>query len=266
MTRQLLLSIALLPSLGLRAQEAGYCEPVVDVANSDGSGITYVHLNGIIEIDRTSSVGEGYTMAGDSAHLLVGGYYTLTIERSSGWSCADNNLRAYIDFNGDGAFSETTETVALLSNGGDGAETFNFVVPGNAHEGHTRLRICEKHVQSCGQVAINSCGIGDSLGYRGEVEDYLVVIAGHVGVPEAGAPDVRIRAIDQRVEVNLAGPASPGDRIELFDATGKLLAARELYGGASSTVHLPVERQAFGIVVARATLATGTYVERLVLR
>jgi hypothetical protein len=252
------------PSVPLHAQEAGYCEPTVDVAHSDGSGITYVHLNGSIEIERASTVGEGFLVASDSAYLLVGGYYSLTIERNSGWTCPDNNLRAYIDFNGDGTFSETTETVAFLSHGGDGTETFNFVVPGNAHQGHTRLRICEKQVQACGQVPINSCGVGDSLGYRGEVEDYLVVIAGHVGMTQESLSGLRILAVEDGIRIQLPVGPGVGDRIEVFDATGRQLVNWSLLGAASS-VEVPVPARSSGILIVRVTLAGHTRTERVLL-
>src|SRR5262245_27544283 len=114
MQRRWITLLAITASLALRAQNDEYCLPIVDIANSQGSGITYVHLNGTTEISHTSPVGQGYFFANDSATLMVGGYYTLTITRTSGWGCVNNNLRAYIDFNGDHTFTETTETVALL--------------------------------------------------------------------------------------------------------------------------------------------------------
>lgn len=229
MYRTTVLGITLATALAAHTQ-SDYCVPQVDVPNSNGTGISHVQLNSVPAIDNTSPVNDGYSLQSGSPSLVVGGYYQLMIHRSSGWTCPDNNLRAFIDFNGDLEFNGPTETVALLNSGGDGSETFNFVVPMSAVEGSTRLRIMVKQIASCGQVPINPCGTGDSLGYHGEVEDYTIEIAGHVGVYGSEAHGASARIVDHQLLLSLPSAALSGDRAEFFDATGRIMASIDLTG------------------------------------
>ena len=162
--------------------QSDWCVPVVDVANSSMSGIMIVNLNGLPELDRASPTTEGYVHASNTTTLTRGAVYALEVTKDAGIDCPDLNIRAYIDFNRDQIFDESTETVGLLNYAGDGPDIFNFTVPYNAVEGPTRMRICEKQLVECGMVPINACGMGDSLSYRGEVEDYTIMINGTVGI------------------------------------------------------------------------------------
>ena len=140
----------LLPFLMTAARAQDYCAPVIPPGTSSGAGIQHVALGGGTPIDRTSYVSEGYVLTGDTTSLLIGAQYTLDVTRTSGPFCSDNNLRAYLDFNGDQQFNESTETIALINEGGEGEEHFNFVVPMSADRGWTRLRIMLKWYQGCG--------------------------------------------------------------------------------------------------------------------
>lgn len=231
------------------ASAQDYCVPVIPPGTSSGAGIQHVALGGGTPFDRSSYVSEGYVLTGDTTSLLIGAQYTLDVTRTSGPFCADNNLRAYLDFNGDQQFSESTETIALINEGGEGEEHFDFVVPMSADRGWTRLRVMLKWYQGCGQVAINSCGTGDSTGYHGEVEDYTIWINGQVGVEENDVRPSMAQVIDGGL---LVFPSTSRPfTVELFDPSGRLLLSRGLSSASDGPGSFPLPPELHGIVLLR---------------
>lgn len=242
---------------GKAMSQADWCIPQVDVAASSASGITNVSLNGVPAIDRTSSPTEGYVHASNTTTLMVGAFYTLNIDKDSGVDCGDNNVRAYIDFNLDHVFNESTETVALLNYAGDGVDDFTFIVPYTAVQGVTRLRVCEKMSTDCGMVPINACGTGDSLSYRGEIEDYTITINGHVGIgdPIINASAVNITAANGVVMMEASLPEGSDVTAELMDASGRVMYTKDFGHLPPGQHRMQLDATPFrGLCIARTTI------------
>ena len=265
MKRILLLCIVFGCACALTKGQADWCIPVVDVAGSYGSGISHVTLDGSPEIDRSSPTTEGYIFAGSSTTLMKGAFYTITVNKVSGVACSDDNVRAYIDFNGDHVFNEGTETVGVLNYAGDGVDAFTFLVPYNAVEGVTRMRVCEKMTSECGAVGINACGVGDTAGYHGEIEDYTVTIEGQVGVPEvATAPAATVTITDGELILDAALSEAMTGTLDVIDPSGRVLYSKDL-GMLPAT---PFRRslgslESHGVLIARLMLDGKPVVFRL---
>lgn len=242
---------------GKAMSQVDWCIPQVDVAASAASGITNVSLNGAPAIDRTSSPTEGYVHASNTTTLMVGAFYTLNIDKDSGVDCGDNNIRAYIDFNLDHVFNESTETVALLNYAGDGTDDFTFIVPYTAVQGETRLRVCEKMSTDCGMVPINACGTGDTLSYRGEIEDYTITISGHVGIGGMAidASTVNVTAVNGSLMMDASLNEGSLVTVELMDASGRAIYAKDFGRLPPGQHRMQLDASPFrGLCIARATI------------
>ena len=150
----------------------GYCQSMFTFANSTGDYINSVSLNNINNISGPCSAVPNYTnfsgVPAANTTLLVGVTYTITI------GCQTNNpgnLRAWIDYNGDGIFT-TSEIIGTANNlSGLTSKPFTFTVPTSAVSGFTILRIEE--VYGSGNISPIAC---DSFYSFGEEEDYGITI------------------------------------------------------------------------------------------
>ncbi len=256
MKRILSLCIVFGCACALAKGQADWCVPVVDVAGSYGSGITHVTLDGSPEIDRASPTTEGYVFAGSSTTLIKGAFYTISVNKVSGLVCSDNNVRAYIDFNNDHVFNEGTETVALLNYAGDGLDAFSFLVPYSAAEGVTRMRVCEKMTSDCGAANINACGMGDTAGYHGEIEDYTVTISGQVGVPEvAAASSALVTIANGELILDASLPQAMTATLDVVDPSGRVLYSEDLGMLPASPFRRSLgSLESHGLLIARLVL------------
>ena len=86
---------------------------------------------------------------------------------------SNENLRVWIDYNGDGIFDETTEKIWEIARFQD-AKTDSIYIPQNLRIGITKLRIALSHrllSLACDNVA------------EGEIEDYCVRIESDTSIP-----------------------------------------------------------------------------------
>src|SRR5690625_439260 len=151
-----------------------YCTPVYTTGCISNDNITNVSLTGESEsIDNDSECSENaygdYTDL-TPADLAPGETYTLSV--STGYSSpTSEQVRAWIDFNQDGQFSEEEE---IANSQGDGLEggtgNFEFEVPENIVPGDYRLRV--RLGYSTSAPTYDAC---ESVNY-GEAEDYMVEI------------------------------------------------------------------------------------------
>lgn len=145
-------------------------------------GITNFKLN---TINRTSGNSESpssvLVATGLTTTLTAGQSYTISISHSEdafSFPGARNNLRVWLDYNSNFAFTNPGETI-LLKDLEAPATTYTatFVVPLATAPGSYRLRATAKMSADAGHTLPTSCNSpADPLGYHGEMEDYTIVI------------------------------------------------------------------------------------------
>ena len=110
-----------------------------------------------------------------------GAIYSLVVKPAFSWTQWDEYINVWIDFNRDGDFEDTGEAVLSgISIGGTAQQTIeglsaDILIPTTAKMGTTRMRVAMQRASyptSCGTVG------------QGEVEDYLLTIAGTAVVEE----------------------------------------------------------------------------------
>ncbi|WP_109852184.1 S8 family serine peptidase [Aquimarina sp. AU58] len=145
-----------------------YCDPT-------GSNTAFSHtsLVKLGSINNTSGSDGGY---GDYTHLSTdvqkGSTYTINAATGGGFFGGSNNrLRAWIDFNQDGNFSDNEIVLEGITNG-NAPISQSFTVPTNVKNGITGLRV--SHVFG-GFTYPDPC----TPPFFGEVEDYKVHIKGN---------------------------------------------------------------------------------------
>lgn len=133
--------------------------------NSSYEWIDLVRFGGI---DRTSGNDGGYyngtSQVGTAAR---GGSQTIYISAGFSSSSYTEYWRVYIDFNGDGDFTDSGEQVVSGSSSSSSTLSATINIPATANLGTTRMRVSMKY-----NAYQNSC---ESFTY-GEVEDYTVNI------------------------------------------------------------------------------------------
>jgi chitodextrinase/C1A family cysteine protease len=140
-----------------------------------GSPLSYFYIQKVIigSINNTSTLGNtstGYSnYTTTSTTLRIGSTYQLSVHFTPGW--AANSARAYIDWNADGDFDDSNETV-LNASGATSPYSSNLTVPSTAKLGSTRMRVRLTY-----NGAITPCG---AL-YWGETEDYSVIVSNTSG-------------------------------------------------------------------------------------
>jgi PKD repeat protein len=185
-TMTLLLAPILLLSTTVHAQ---YCMlPGQTPYSTLQPGITNFKLN---TINRTSSNSESSSAVvvttGMSTTLSPGQTYTIFITHSEDnqfFPGARNNLRVWLDYNGNFSFTDPGETI-LSKDLEFPATTYSavFTVPGSAQTGTFALRATAKMSSDAGHTLPTPCNVpADPLGYHGEMEDYTVLI-GNPGMP-----------------------------------------------------------------------------------
>lgn len=141
-----------------------YCYPGAGL-NSD-LGITRVTFAGI---DQVSLVGPAtysdYTLSVAPAAVQKGSKYPITIQRAT--ANEDMSRKVWIDFNGDGVFGASEEVVSHTADKSL-VWTDSIVIPVNAQEGSTRMRIGTSY----GITNNSACGVNP----YGEFEDYTITI------------------------------------------------------------------------------------------
>ena len=108
-----------------------------------------------------------------STTLKAGQKYKIAVKPGFGAGVSNENLRVWIDYNGDGIFDETTEKIWEIARFQD-AKTDSIYVPQNLRIGITKLRVALSHrllSLACDNVA------------EGEIEDYCVRIESDTSIP-----------------------------------------------------------------------------------
>ncbi|MBI2793018.1 MAG: T9SS type A sorting domain-containing protein [Ignavibacteria bacterium] len=110
-------------------------------------------------------------------NLRLGDVYTISITHTRDeviFPDVRNNIRVWIDYNGDLEYAES-EAVVSLDYQTFGTTTATFQVPSDAQQGVTGMRIAVKMSSDGGHTAPTPCDDPpDPLGFHGEIEDYRV--------------------------------------------------------------------------------------------
>jgi len=139
-------------------------------ASKGTSSYEWIDLVSLGAISRTSGADGGY-YDGTATTTSVAAGSSQTINFSAGFasSAYTEYWRIYIDWNQDGDFADTGETIVSGSSASSGTLATTFTVPTTAKTGKTRLRVVMSYNSSA-----TSCG---TYSY-GETEDYSVNVSG----------------------------------------------------------------------------------------
>ncbi|MBJ6145167.1 M4 family metallopeptidase [Hymenobacter sp. BT559] len=222
--------------------------------------IDYVKLGSIA---RTSGADGGY-YDGTALSTTVAAGSSQTINFSAGFkgSAYTEYWKIFIDYNQDGDFSDSGETIVSGSSSSGGTLTSTFTVPSTAKTGTTRLRVVLSDAS-----ATTSCG---TYSY-GETEDYSLNITGGATLaPEGIAATTSGLTADADATLSMfPNPASSYLQLELssgaelqtvqvLDARGAAATAR--YDAA--TKQLDVSGLAAGLYLVRASDGQHLFVQR----
>jgi trimeric autotransporter adhesin len=153
-----------------------YCTAGVTNIGASDEYISSVDFNGTVKTSASTGYAD-YT----STSFAVSQYetYSFTVTLTNGFS--GDKLLVFADWNHDGDFDDSGETVTLSSSTGVGPYSNTITIPGSAVAGTTRLRI-RVYDADVNTGTVTACG---TTSY-GEVEDYTLNIS--TGVPTLIAP------------------------------------------------------------------------------
>lgn len=151
----------------------GSCEDLAYCASKGtNSSYEYIDLVQLADINRVSGNDGGYILTGASTDLDWGTTYTMTVSPGYSGTPYTEYIKAWIDYNQDANFDETTELVFDTEGTVATTATDVFTVPVSALEGLTRLRVSMKYTSTFDAALPTPCL---TFSY-GEVEDYCVNI------------------------------------------------------------------------------------------
>lgn len=200
-------------------------------------GIINFKLNAI---NRTSSNVEkplnqpSLVVTTDSTVLQRGKTYVVRITHTMdtltpAFANARNNIRLWVDYNGDQDFIDAGETAVSADTIWHGLYIDSFTVPANAKLGATRLRVTAKMSFEAGHSFPTSCDDPkDPIDYHGEMEDYTVTIVAPNSVQSivTNEPVVSVYPNPTTGSISLAFSTVSSEElsVNLYDLTGKHVA------------------------------------------
>jgi C1A family cysteine protease/chitodextrinase len=226
---------------------------------SHTSPLSYFYIQRVTlgGIDNSTTLGNTTTGYSDytslSTNLVKGNAYALSVYFSPGWS--GNSAKVYIDWNGDGDFDDSNETV-LNASGATSPYSSNLTVPSTAKLGSTRMRVRLTY-----NGAITPCG---AL-YWGETEDYKIGVV--AGTPNVGAETNSFTAnifpnpTSGKFTVLLNGENNA--RMQIVNTSGQIV--RDLQ--VTSTIQeISVDGLKGGVYIIKMSSNSGSIVEKLIIR
>ncbi|CAA0185679.1 GEVED domain-containing protein [Tenacibaculum maritimum] len=145
----------------------------ISYCTSKGENVSdeYIQRVELGSIDNSSDGGNGYSdYTSISTDLIKGVSNTIKITPKWNGTVYSEGYGVWIDYNGDGDFSDAGETVWTKAPSKDATVSGSFRVPSSALEGSTRMRVVLKY-----NGTPSACE--GSISY-GEVEDYTIRIVG----------------------------------------------------------------------------------------
>ena len=255
-------------AVGIGAAYGGTTTPptTTTYCTSKGSSVADEYLDYVKlgSIARTSGADGGY-YDGTALNTSVTAGTSQTISYSAGFSGSAYNeyFKIYADWNQDGDFLDSGETLVSTSSSSSATLSSAFTVPSTAKNGKTRLRVVMSYYNTA-----TSCG---SYSY-GETEDYSVTVTGGATIAGLGQGlTATTTAAGDAVLSLYPNPAadyltlslsSNADvtAVEVFDARGAKLNASYEAG------RLDVTNLASGLYLLRATDGQHTFTQRFTKR
>ncbi len=199
-----------------------------------------------------------------STTLTKGQAYSISIVpqipgNNPGSAYTDDEIAAWIDYNGDLDFADAGEQIAyVLIGAGTNSTTFNFTVPASATTGTVKMRTRISYSQD---GAIDPCGTST----YGEVEDYnIVLIAGTNSISENSLDAVSVypNPANEVVSIDLTAIENADVSLELMDMTGKVIATKAHVAG--TTAQFDLSQVAKGMYQVRIFTTGVNRVERII--
>ena len=203
--------------------------PPTVFCNSNGNNATkewidYIQLGSITRSSGPES--GGYKNTGLTTNLVRGSTYALTYSAGFSSTIRKEYWRIYIDYNGDGDFTDAGESILNTSPTGSGNFIGNFTVPSTASLTVTRMRV------KMSRNSISSpCGSFSS----GEVEDYTIIVSAApvsfyknvtnelIETSDSWKIDVTPNPIKDEIFISLNNTFNQNTNITLFDVNGKIV-------------------------------------------
>ena len=253
-------------AVGVGAAYGGTTPPTtVTYCTSKGNSVAYEYIDyvSIGSITRTSGADAGY-YNGTASNTNVAAGSSQSISYSAGFvsSAYSEYFKIYADWNQDGDFGDTGETiVSAAASTSTATRTSTFTVPSTAKTGKTRLRVVMSD-----NSATTSCG---SYSY-GETEDYSITVTGGTTIITLDGEGIAAakNTLDAGAELSLyPNPAS--DQLQLSLSSGAELKSIEVLDvrGAKAAVRylgngeVNVSGLASGLYLLRASDGQNTFVK-----
>lgn len=193
-------------------------------ATSTAEHIALVSFNGY---QRTSASDGGYIQIIDPIiDLVVDSTYTLTVAPGYSGNSYNENFRAWIDYNADGAFNQTNELIFDPTTPTTTSISGTFTIPANATPGVARMRVAMSYTPLSSNVEPQNCGTWQ----YGEVEDYCVRILDAVSVSEIQVASSYIYPMPARDAFRIA---HFNGHVIVRSARGECVASNRYSGGDS---------------------------------
>jgi len=232
---------------------AAYC-----ASKGSSQAYEYIDLVKLGSINRTSGADGGY-YDGTALGTSVAAGTSQTISFSVGFkgSAYTEYWKIFIDYNQDGDFADSGETIVSGSSSSAGTLTSTFTVPSTAKTGKTRLRVVLSDAS-----ATTSCG---TYSY-GETEDYSLTITGGTAIAATQGIAGTTTVLDAGAELSLY-PNPAADQLHLSLSSGaelKSLEVLDVRGAKASARYLGngevnVSNLAPGLYLLRASDGQNTF-------
>ncbi len=157
----------------LRAQ---YCIPVYKTGCSTGDSVTYFQLgtysrtSGCSNFTHLSKVYKGYDSTGIVIPIFRGKTYPIVVANAN----TNQNFGVWIDWNQDGDFADSGETIINDNNRTDSLNS-SIYIPYNIKPGNYALRMMDADSSTLNFLSNSSSCLSSGLN-KGETEDYILQI------------------------------------------------------------------------------------------
>jgi len=191
------------------------------------NGNLYLSQVDVAGMNNTSANGAYTFYSGSLVELDIDQSYTMSLTANTSWG--NNDLGAWIDFNGDATF-DTSELIISDPDTGNFA-TANFTVPANAKVNEViRMRVRLGYWDS---PVFDPCGTT-----LGEVEDYPVMISNNVlstvDYNELDDSGVHVSPNPTSGQIHIVSDVNKINSIQLFDIRGRLIFEKSINSNESS--------------------------------
>jgi serine protease len=194
--------------------------------------------------------------------LKSGQKYKFTIKPGFASAIAEQAVRIWIDFNGNGNFNDTGdkifETLKLTS-----SKTDSFITPQIVSNQVVRMRVSMKYVGAAlNPVAPSSC---DVLEY-GEVEDYCVKLEGTSSLPVLSESDFKVypNPFSNSLSIQNLNNDNPFRHLQIVGIDGRVLYSQSLQSIDNEYVITPNAPLSMGIYFLKIETQKGVLVRKIV--